>query len=170
MATVNFSKAMLGSARQYARQMTIKARQHSKSNRVRATIHSTVEQKGYLYVIRTRAGGPNAKDARAREYGSGLHARKGKKAKYPIRPRETGGVLVFPWDKASDLIPRTKDGKVILKEVMHPGIRADNGGRGYLRPARIEVNRFIKKKLLKDGAEGIKMDIRFAFGKGVVIR
>lgn len=169
MSTVNFNKAILLSARAYAGLVTKLAKVNSESSRVKSTIKSSVEQKGHLYIIRTRAGGINARDARAREYGSGLHARRGKKAKYPIRPRKTGGVLVFPWDKASDLIPRTNDGRVILKEVMHPGIKADNNGKGYIAPAQVKARKFIKKKLKLDGAKGIRMDLRSSF-KGAIVR
>ena len=168
MAT-NLQKALLNSARGYAGLITRLAKRFSESSRVRATIVSTVEQKGAKYIIRTRAGGINARDARAREYGSGLHARRGPKKKYLIRPRKKGGVLVFPWDKAADFIPKTPDGKVILKEVLHPGIQADNSGKGYVAPAQIEARKFLREKLKKDGAQGIKLDMRKAF-KGATFR
>ena len=161
MATVNFDKALLNSARAYAGWMTVLAKANSESSRVKSTIQSSVKQSGHTYVIRTRAGGPNAKDARAREFGSGIHGKF--KKKYPIRPRKSGGVLVFPWDKASDVIPRTPDGRVILKEVMHPGIQADNGGIGYIRPAQEKAEERLREKLRREGVKGLRLDIRPAF-------
>jgi len=169
MATTNFDNSILLSARAYAGLVTRLAKANSESSRVRSTIRSTVEEKNGKYVIITMAGGVRARDARAREYGSGLHARRGKKAKYPIRPRKKGGVLVFPWDKAAPGIPRTKDGKVILKEVMHPGIEADSGGKGYIAPAQKEARKFLKKNLKVKGAIGIRKDLRFSF-KGATVK
>ena len=169
MTTANLQKALINSIRGYAGFITRKAKEFSESSRVKATIRSTVERKGSKFIVRTRAGGANARDARAREFGSGLHARRGKKAKYPIRPRKAGGVLVFPWDKADASIPRTPDGRVILKEVMHPGIQADNGGIGYIAPAQKLAAKLLREKLKKEGAAGIKVDMRSAF-KGATVR
>jgi len=168
--TKNFEAAVKESVFTYAKEVTALAIGNSESSRIKATINSKIERKGRNhYLIRTRAGGPKAQDAAAREFGSGIHSRRGPRKKYPIRPRNAGGVLVFPWDKASDLIPKTKDGRVILKKVMHPGVQADKGGRGYIGPAVKVASKSLKKRLLKDGATGIRMDMRVAF-KGAIVR
>lgn len=57
-------------------------------------------------------GGPEAPYALAFEYGSGLHATKGKKDKYPIRGNP---YLAFYWEKIGEF--------VVLPTVKHPGIK-----------------------------------------------
>lgn len=108
-----------------------------------------------------------APDARAQEYGSGLHAQKGAKAKYPIVPK-TGKYLAFRWDVA-DASPEKfsflPDGRVILQKVMHPGIEAANEGRGYIRPALKEFRASIRKNgtINKEIKQAILGDLRASF-------
>lgn len=165
--TTEFEKIILNSIRGYAGLVTKLAKGFSESSRVRNTIKSTVEKKSDgTYIIKTTAGNPvTAPDARAREFGSGLHARRGAKRKYIIKP-VNAKALVFPWEKAHPSIPRTRDDRVILSKVEHPGIEADNNGKGYIAPASIEARKVLKERLKKEGAEGIKVEINKALRAG----
>ena len=82
-----------------------------------------------------------APEALAYEYGSGIHSEKGEK--YPIPKDEATRnqpFLVFAWEKAYPHIRRTKDGKVVLKRVMHPGVAA----RPYIEPSLDELKKTVK--------------------------
>ena len=107
-------------------------------NHVEPAISSHVEEKAEgEYIIRITADRRIAPDARAWEFGSGLHARRGPKAKYPIRPKN-GKMLAFHWEVANASPERFSflpDGRVILPSVQHPGIEAANSGKGYIAPA-----------------------------------
>jgi hypothetical protein len=77
-----------------------------------------------------------APEAAAFEYGSGKQATKGSKGTYPIRPKagnRAGNNLVFDWpnEQAPGAHKHTKDGRVVLPMVNHPGVHA----RPYLAPA-----------------------------------
>lgn len=158
--TKNFEASLANIARGYASTATRLAKGFAPNTHLRESIVSTVEQKGRAtFIIRTRAKGP---DARAREYGSGIHARRGNRGYIRIRPRNKK-VLVFPWDKAADYIPKTSDGRVILKEVNHPGVEAANNGKGYIHPAINETRRLYRKRLAQELIQGIKLDLRAGF-------
>ena len=169
MATTNFDNFTANQARGYASLVTRLARGFSESTRVRETIHSNVEIGKGKHIIRVRAGGPNAPDARAREYGSGVWARRGPKGKILIKPKK-GKFLVFPWDVAtspisgfiSNVLQNDKN-VVFLKQVEHPGIDADNNGKGYIGPAVRETNKYIRKRFTSEGAKAIGLDIRASF-------
>ena len=173
MATKNFDDAIYRSAISYAGYVTVLARKNVGSTRIGSTIHSSVERDGSKYHIRVRAGGKNAPDARAREFGSGLHGRL--RAKYPIRPKKAGGALVFPWDKADPSIPRVKSGpkagQVILPMVMHPGVKPyhSDGQEGYIRPAIVKAKKTLRKNLKLRGSLGIRNDLRSSF-KGATVK
>lgn len=140
-------------------------------------ISSHVEEKGDgVYIIRTtanrfanptRKGHPNygSSDARAQEFGSGIHARRGKVGKYPIKGHP---FLVFKWDIATaspEKFTMTKDGDVKLAQVMHPGIQAANEGKGYIAPAQIELRKRAKRELSEDIRSAIVGDLRESFGR-----
>jgi hypothetical protein len=169
MATTNFEKMTANQARGYASLVTRLAKGFSESNRVRETIHSNVEIGKGKHIIRIRAGGPNAPDARAREFGSGVWARRGPKGKILIRARNYP-YLTFKWDVATSPvssgavnIPKNKEGYVHLKQVEHPGIDADNDGKGYIGPAIRETNRLMRKRFVEEGKKAIRLDIRASF-------
>jgi hypothetical protein len=63
---------------------------------------------------------PNAPDARAWEFGSGLHATRGQAAPYPIAPKNPNGRLVFYWKREGRLFVG-RPGQAIS----HPGIKAE---------------------------------------------
>lgn len=112
-----------------------------------------------------------APDARAREYGSGIHARLsrtsphqlGPRGKILIRPKNGKKFLAFPWEMANDNIPRLPDGRVLLREVKHPGVQAANNGRGYIHPAINKANKALRERFGKEGAKAIALDIRASF-------
>ena len=135
---------------------------------VRSAISSHVEEKtDGTNIIRITADRNIAPDARAQEYGSGLKARRGPKQKYPIRPK-TKKVLAFYWEIASqnpDRFQFLDDGRVILPEVMHPGIQAANSGKGYIAPAMVELRKRAKKELDVDVRQAILGDLRASFGR-----
>ena len=169
--TTNFEQALFNIARGFASLATRLAKGFAPNAHLRNSISSKVERKGKgRFIIRVRARGP---DARAREYGSGIHSRRSKTSKHQlgprgkilIKPKKSGGALVFPWEKASANIPKLPDGRVVLKQVLHPGVMAANGGKGYLGPAMIETRKTMRKKALKEGATAIRADVRAAFGR-----
>lgn len=116
-------------------------------------IVTTVENKNP-----TGPGHPNygTSDAHAQEFGSGLHAKRGPRVKYPIRPKNSP-FLEFPGTNAFEgWLIRTK-------EVQHPGINAANGGRGYIGPAHTEVRKQIKEELKAMGGNAIRAELRKSF-------
>lgn len=135
---------------------------------VRSAISSRTEQKGDgTFIIRITADRKIAPDARAWEYGSGLHAKRGKKEKYPILPK-TKKFLAFDWEIANANPERFSflpDGRVMLASVQHPGIEAANEGEGYIRPAIHELKRRARAELTDDIRKAIVGDIRDAFGR-----
>jgi hypothetical protein len=82
-----------------------------------------------------------APEARAFEYGSGIHSTKGAPEPYPILPRN-GGSLVFPgthqWEGQTIVVPPMGGGVV-----MHPGVAP----RPFLTPA-VQENRERIRELL----------------------
>jgi hypothetical protein len=165
--TDNFENFTANQARGYASTVTRIAKELAPNNHIKASIRSTVEigQQG-KFIIRVRASGP---DARAREYGSGVWARRGPKGKILIRPKNYP-LLVFKWDVATSPIsngsvnvPRNAEGFVHLKQVEHPGVDAANEGKGYIHPAINQTNKYIRDKFATEGKEAIKLDIRASF-------
>ena len=77
------------------------------------------------------------------EKGSGLHSEEGA-GKYPIRPVDKDW-LAFFWPEAQnpDALNYLPDGRVIIGQVMHPGIAA----KPYIRPTIVEEREEIKKIL-----------------------
>ena len=169
--TKNFETHLLNTARGYASLATRLAKGYAPNAHLRNSISSSVEQKGKAsFIIRVRASGP---DARAREYGSGVWARRGPRGKILIRPRNAR-LLVFPWEVATSPVsgninvPRDSQGLVHLKQVEHPGVDAANGGEGYIGPAMNDTRKALREKMKKDGAAAIRLDMRAAFKvKGV---
>lgn len=162
--TTKLSQVLKNKARYWAGEVTKLAKSFA-PNHLKDKISSSIEERGEgTYLIRTTAKAP---DARAQEFGSGLHARRGPKAKYPIYPK-TKKVLAFFWEVATsnpDQFVMTPDGKVLLPKVMHPGIRPVNGGKGYIRPAQIEIRKRIRRELNKEVPNAIRAELRLGFKK-----
>lgn len=135
---------------------------------VQPAISSKVETKeDGTYIIRITADRNKAPDARAQEFGSGLHARRGAKQKYPIRPKNRK-FLAFNWEVANqnpDKFNFLPDGRVYLKGVMHPGIEAANEGKGYIAPAMVELRKRAKAELHIAVKDAIMGDLRESFGR-----
>ena len=170
------STSLLRRARSWAGQLTTIAKSLA-PNHVKAAIHSHVEERGEdTFIIRIMADRKMAPDARAQEYGSGLHARRGEKKKYLIRPKNKK-VLAFYWDVLDDPdgIDRvfnspkfagfTPDGRGMFRYVEHPGIEAANSGKGYIAPAMIELRKRARAELTKDVRDAILGDLRASFGR-----
>ena len=169
--------ALANRARAWAGQITILAKSYAPSH-IQPYISSHVEDVADgTYIIRTTVqmedGGtenPNhagqSMDARAQEYGSGLHARRGGLKDIVIRPKNKKA-LVFPWDVAENIpaFKHTQDGKVVLMEVHHPGITAANEGKGYLAPAQNEIRARGRAELSADIRMAILGDLRRSFTK-----
>jgi len=165
--TQRLKNALLNRARSWAGQMTILARGFAPAH-VRPAISSHVETKSEgIYIIRTIADRKIAPDARAQEFGSGLHARRGTRKKYSIFPK-VKRFLAFPWEVANEnpeFFSFTPDGRVLLPRVQHPGIQAANGGVGYIAPARKELRKRGRAELMKDIRMAILGDLRESFGR-----
>jgi hypothetical protein len=135
---------------------------------VEPAISSHVETKDDgTYIIRITANRNVAPDARAQEFGSGLHARRGVKRKYPILPKN-GRVLAFNWEVANAQPERfvfAPDGRVLLPSVQHPGIEAANNGKGYIAPAMNELRKRARAELDKEVRDAIVGDLRESFGR-----
>jgi len=120
-------------------------------------------------------------DARAYEYGSGIHATSKKRSKWQqadgrilITPKKAK-VLAFPWEKLSadpdgtwyggrKLIKKSATtGKAIFRFVEHPGVKPAGDGKGYLRPAIAEVRKSIRGELTKEMRDAYVGTIRKAF-------
>lgn len=100
-----------------------------------------------IYSISIEVDLNKAPQARAFEYGSGLHSTQGPKRKYPIDPVKASA-LVFEWEnepqEVADNFPHTPDGKVILRHVEHPGVAP----RPYLTPAIEEEMNFMVRSIM----------------------
>lgn len=165
--TQRLQNALLRRARAWAGQITRLAKSFAPDH-VKPAISSHVETKGEgSFVIRTIADRRIAPDARAQERGSGLHAHRGPRAKYPILPK-TKRLLAFYWevaDRNPDQFNFSPDGRVLLPKVNHPGIEAANSGQGYIKPAVRELRKRAKAELNKDIREAILGDLRTSFGR-----
>lgn len=122
-------------------------------------------QSGNIYSIDIKIDNPSAG---AFEYGSGIHATKGKRGTYIIRPR-TKGALAFFWDKVDEtsktgnkflgISPTT--GKAIFNYVEHPGVEK----RPYIVPTIDDTKTEFRKIL----GQGFKAEILQGVNKVEVI-
>lgn len=149
----------------WAGQLTKMARELAPAH-VRPAISSHVEEgEDGRFVIRITSDLSKAPDARAQEFGSGLHARRVPKRLIPILPKN-GKYLAFYWEVATanpNQFHMTADGKVLLTSVKHPGIEAANQGEGYIAPAMKELKARGRAELDKDVRMAILSDIRESF-------
>jgi hypothetical protein len=141
-------------------------------------VQSRVEEQGDKIGIISTAS-PKMRDpkygyvknvARAYEYGSGIHAKRGKRGKYTIKPRPGRKVLAFNWEVANTspghfiFLP---DGRVIFPSVQHPGVEAANGGKGYLGSARDKVRKDIRKEIPAEVRKSVVGVFRRSFSKDI---
>jgi hypothetical protein len=161
---------ILRSLRSRAGQLTQLARSLAPKHVAPSISTSVTEVSEGKFQVRIKATSP---DARAQEYGSGLHAQKGPKARYPITGKPwlafmpTNG---FQGNAYGAYDPVTRSGvgdkTVMIKhEVMHPGIEAANEGKGYIRPALKEFRVSIRKNgtINKEIKQAILGDLRASF-------
>jgi hypothetical protein len=104
-------------------------------------LFKTVVKSPGAYAIGIEIGAP---DARAWEFGSGIHATKKEAKKYWIyakgaRGGEGARLLSFEWDKS-------KTGRFVGVRVSHPGIKA----KPYIYPALKRQLRHLNKIILKN--------------------
>ena len=150
------------SARSYAGQLTSLIKSKAPKH-LQGGIKSSATEEGDG-VVRITAKVTGA-DARAQEYGSGIHAQKGKVGKYPITPK-AGKYLAFHWQVHLENAKYLPDGRILLESVQHPGIHpvTKDGQEGYLRPS---LKEFRLKLKTGDFPEQIKnaivSDIRRSF-------
>jgi len=121
------------------------------------------------YALETVAVGD---DAAAQEHGSGERKRdrRRKRARYPIRPKPGNKYLAFNWEVANqnpEKFTFLDDGRVILPQVMHPGIHPYKSPgapvEGYIRPAYALIRKKARKELSHDMYTAIIGDLRQAF-------
>lgn len=142
-------------------------------------VKSTVVDRGETVGIDSTATSSKG-DARAYEYGSGIHSTSKKRSKWQqadntilITPK-TAKVLAFPWERLNSdppgtwyggrkLIKKNAEGEAIFRFVNHPGVRPAGGGKGYLRPAIAEVRKGIRKELSKEMRDAYIGGIHKAF-------
>lgn len=174
MSSSSLSTVIKVRARAWAAQLTILAKGFA-PNHLKPYIQSRVEDSGdntaIIRITVDKNANPAQKggsaDARAQEYGSGIHSKKyGQKNFITILPKNRT-VLAFPWEVASQAPDRFKflpDGRVMLASVQSPGIEAANGGEGYIAPAIKELKKRGKAELSADVRQAILSDIRKSFG------
>lgn len=115
--------------------------------------------------------------ARAYEFGSGTRSRSLKKSRHQktakgfikISPRRRK-VLAFHWDVATrspENFTMLEDGRVRLPYVMHPGVQAANGGKGYLAPAITKNRKPMNAEIAKQVGEESRAVLRRAFDKRI---
>lgn len=144
------SERLLRMARQFAPNFHIKES---------ITVKSVEDTSGKRIIITLRATAP---DARAYEYGSGIHSRRSIQSPKQSGPKgpiniqaKNAPFLVFPWQ-----------GHLIhTVSVQHPGVEPANNGEGYLRKAVKETKKQNKKDLASGLAFAVRSDIvgRFRF-------
>lgn len=124
-------------------------------------------------------------DARAYEYGSGIHSRlpnlspmqQGSRGFILIKPKRKK-LLAFHWDTMNNIMEEfgeeavmealryshkfkgfSEDGRYLFKYVDHPGVEAANGGRGYIGPAVTAVRAKIRRELPADLRKQITIEV-----------
>lgn len=164
----SLSAAIKRTASNYAGQITSMARALAPAHiRKGISTHVVEEEDGLIRITTTST----AIDARAQEYGSGEHSQRGPKVKYPIVPKPGNKLLAFYWDVATANPERFNmhpDGRVMFSKVMHPGIKAVNSERGYIRPTYAEFRKKLKgnSTLNNEVRRAIISDIRRSFQQG----
>lgn len=117
----------------------------------RGVMIERVQGKGNSRFITVRIKAP---EARAFEYGSGLHATKGPKQKYIIRPRRKKA-LYFYWERIGQTF--------VGQKVMHPGIEA----KPFISKAKTEARKEIRKLMKDNAVKNIRTYLRVELGKAV---
>ena len=121
--------------------------------------------KDFVGFITVKVDGDKAPSATAFEFGSGEHRTKGNPERYPIRAKEDGGYLAFHWENEPPEManaPHLPDGRILLREVMHPGVEPIP----FLAPAVLKNLGFIRRKILgitaKELRDSLGVDVIYA--------
>lgn len=171
-------KNLKASSKRWATQITTEATKNLGRFKSLIRVRSrTTQDAGKLTIISTaynteKRDGEVKNVARAYEYGSGLHSKKSKRL-IRIAPRKKK-ILAFFWDKVSADTPagekflgvsKTSDppGKALFAYVDHPGVKAANSGKGYLKPAIDKIRRQIRKEIPADVRKAALGTFRKAF-------
>lgn len=155
----------------------------------------TEDQSGKIGIISTASNRESnqwgvKRVARAYEYGSGIHATRGMKKEYIIKPRPGKKLLAFEWDVLdqimglegvegvlsamqysgkfagiSDEVGESGNPKYLFRYVEHPGVEALNGGKGYLRISRDKVRRDMRKEIPAEVRKSVIGTFRTSFKK-----
>jgi hypothetical protein len=150
---------------------------------IRVTSKTVEQEGGKLSITSTghniaKRDGEMKRVARAYEYGSGMRSKKNRR-KITIAPRKKR-FLAFYWEKAiasprNSLFVKDKKiyrggeddipagARILLGSVKHPGVRAANSGKGYLKPAIDKVRRQIRKEIPADVRKAALGTFRKAF-------
>jgi hypothetical protein len=114
--------------------------------------------------------------ARAYEYGSGVHSRRSRKSPKQVSPKgkivikpKGGKFLAFNWEVANanpEKFYFHEDGRVLLPQVKHPGVKSVNNEKGYLAPAATEVRKDMRRELPKEVRGAVLASVRKGFKKG----
>ncbi len=168
--TDNLISNLRKSSKRWATQITTDAtRNLGKFSKLIKVTSKTVDDEGKLVIVTTgRATQKGKPVARAYEYGSGRRSRSPKTSPHqmgsrgfiriaPVRKK----VLAFFWDKVDANTPAGKKflgvsktssppGKALFAYVDHPGVKAANNGKGYIKPAVDKVRAQIRKDVPAD--------------------
>ncbi len=127
----------------FAQKMKQKVSQNGLPSKISdATSVGTAQQAGDISFIDVSIDLGQAPMAAAFEWGSGVHKQRGAPGKYIIEPRNKQA-LAFEFRVAKNIgsINLTKEGKVILPYVMHPGVAP----RPYIAPTLVENKEEFRK-------------------------
>lgn len=126
----------------------------------RSEIQQTADGKYSVDIVIDLSKAP---EARAFEYGSGIHAIQGVAQKYIIVPRN-GSILRFPKSRWPKYVPGLtpvspdKNGMFNLRKVSHPGVAA----HPYMEPAIQQALKTFRSRLLSN-------DIKSQFAKAMFL-
>lgn len=121
-------------------------------------------------VVQGLVGVSGLEYARAQELGSGLHAQVGPRELIPIPALDNtdAKTLMFEWPEGPKPHPAYNEelGVYFFKRIWHPGVKAANEGKGYLRLAARETLDFGKRAIVLGIAARLKRE-NAGYGGGV---
>lgn len=138
--------------------------QINRQKRASKLVHSDPETVAYYQDIARRERG---------EYMADWVVKKEKKATFKrVEKIWSGGDMAkygtysrLVADKSGKYVGRTSDGKYLFNYVDHPGIKAVNSEKGYMRPALAESKDDILKLISEDALKNVKLKIRAIFSR-----
>jgi hypothetical protein len=188
MAKSKLTEEFRKMTREWSSEIVRRANESDKPSHI--TVRSRTNVNDGKVDINISASSPKG-DARAYEYGSGIHSRlpnispwqEGSRGFIVITPKKKK-LLAFHWDTMNNIMEQygeeavrealryshkfvgfAEDGRYLFKFVEHPGVEAANGGKGYIGPAVTEVRKKIRKQIPTKVREQILGDINKTFKK-----